>query len=113
MGSEEFIEQLRQQDELREKLYQAMHLPELLQRVEKYYRLQPGQLGRRSKSKEVMMARDLFCHVAVRILKYHGPEVGSYLHSQRSAVSHAVRRGGVIVAESPDIVEELCSKLNV
>lgn len=43
----------------------------------------------------------------VRVLMYPGTEVGMCLNIRHSAVSHAVRRGGVIVAESPEIVDGL------
>ena len=107
LGGSEFIRQLRQDNDLREKLLQSMKLPELIQRVEKYFGLTPGQIGKRSRSAEVMTVRDLFCYVAERVLMCPGTEVGACLNIRRSAVSHAVRRGGVIFAETTALIEGL------
>jgi len=107
LGSGEFVDQLRQEDELREKLILGVKLPELMHRVETLFDLEPGQLGQRKRSIEVITARDVFCHVAVRILKYSGTEVGACINIKRSAASHAVRRGGNVIVNSPDIMESL------
>lgn len=107
LGSGDFVDQLRQEDELREKLILGVKLPELMRRVEIFFDLEPGQLSQRKRRTEVVTARDVFCHVAVRILKHPGTEVGACIYIKRSAVSHAVRRGGDFLASSPEIVGKL------
>jgi len=109
LGSGAFIERLRQERELHEKLVSGMKPPELMRRVERYYGLEAGRLGERSRNKNVVTARDVFCHIAVRILLSSGTEVGKLLGIRRSAVSHAVRRGGEIVTEQPELVKKIIS----
>lgn len=105
LGSGAFIEQLRREQELRDKLLSNMKLPELMRRVENCYGLPAGGLVRRSR--EWATARDVFCHLAVRFLSHSGTETGRLLNIGRSAVSHAVRRGGKIVADQPDLREKI------
>jgi chromosomal replication initiation ATPase DnaA len=71
-----FIERLRQERELREKLVSGVKPPELMRSVERYYGLEAGRLGERSRDKDVVTARDVFCQIAVRILLYSGTEFG-------------------------------------
>jgi putative transposase len=109
LGSGAFIERLRQERELRERLISGMKPPELMHRVERYYGLAAGRLRKRSRDKDVVTARDVFCHIAVRILLYSGTEVGNLLDIRRSAASHAVRRGGEILIEQPELVRRIMS----
>jgi putative transposase len=110
LGSGSFIEQLRYERELREKLLANMKLPELMQRVENHYGLQAGRLAEQSRNKETVAARDVFCHLSVRILFHSGAETGRFLNIGRSAASHAVRRGGKIVSEHPDLLDDILAQ---
>lgn len=107
LGSGRFVEELRQERKLRDKLVSGMKLPELMRRVERYYGLEAGRLRERTRDKELGAARDVFCHVAVRILLHPGSEVGKLLGIKRSAASHAVRRGGETIAERGELVREI------
>ncbi|MFO7761607.1 MAG: transposase [Thermodesulfobacteriota bacterium] len=109
LGSGAFTEQLRQEQGLRGRLAAGMKLPELMGRVEDYYGLEAGRLGERSRDKQVVKARDVFCHIAVRTLLYSAREAGSLVSIKRSAASHAVRRRGEILAGQPDAVEKILS----
>ena len=110
LGSGSFIEQLRYEQELREKLLANMKLPELMRRVENHYGLQAGRLAEQSRNKEIVAARDVFCHLAVRILFHSGTETGRFLNIGRSAASHAVRRGGKIVSEHPELLDGILAQ---
>jgi hypothetical protein len=107
LGSGSFVEQLRQEQDLREKLLANMKLPELMQRVESFYGLQSGRLKERSRNKDVVTARDVFCHIAVRILLYSGTNTGRFINIGRSAASHAVRRGRKIINDHPHLPEKI------
>ncbi len=112
LGSGEFVDGLRSQQRLREKMLPGILLPELLLRVARYYGLDSAVLRRRSKDLAVTTARDVFCCLAVRELRHSGTEVGGMLGIRRAAVSHAVRRGERRVQEVEGGVELLLQKLD-
>ncbi len=110
LGCGAFVEQLRKEQELRDKLIANMKLPELMTRVGNYYGITPDRLKEPGRSKEIIEARDVFCHIAVRVLLYPGTETGRFLHIGRSAASHAVRRGGKIIAKDRKMIGEIIQK---
>lgn len=97
LGSGDFVERLRRQAALQDKMMAGIQLPELAARVEKYFGLEKNGMKRRSKDKSVMAARDVYCYLAIRVLRYSGTNTGKTLNIHRSAVSHAVRRGERII----------------
>ena len=107
LGSGGFVERLRQDQDLQEKLSAGMMLPELLGRVAGYYGLEVEKIRQRSKDKAVMSARDVFCYIAVRILRNTGTHAGNALNIRRSAVSHAIKRGEDIVRNQTDLVDNI------
>lgn len=107
LGSGDFVEGLRREEALQQVMITGMQLPELACRVEQYFGCEKSSIKRRSKDKAVMTARDVYCYLAVRVLRYSGTEVGKILNIQRSAVSHAVRRGEGIV----DSIENMNEKI--
>jgi putative transposase len=107
LGSSNFIEQLRKDHVLQEKLTAGMMLPVLINRVGKYFGLETVRIKQRSKDKAVMTARDVFCYIAIRVLRHSGTNVGNVLNIHRSAVSHAVRRGEGISEKNNDLVDKI------
>jgi REP element-mobilizing transposase RayT len=110
LGGGSFVDQLRREEELQERLYSGMTLSELIDRVEKYFHTEPGLLDRRSRDPIHQKARDIFCAIAVKSLGYSGTEAGRILNIRRSAVSHAVRRGNILLAETPSSKDEIIGK---
>jgi len=109
LGSEDFVKRLRSEQALQEKMLRGMSLMELVNRVEKCYGLEKNSIKRRSKNREVVAARDVFCYLAVRLLRYNGPNVGEVLSIGRSAVAHAVRRGEHIIEGNDDLKSTILS----
>lgn len=107
LGGGDFIEGLRQEQVLREKLMAGMTLPELIGRVAAYFSLETKRIKQRSKDKTVQVARDVFCYIAVRVLHHSGTKVGNMINIHRSAVSHAVRRGELIVDSDNGLVDKI------
>jgi len=97
LGSEDFVEQLRSEKSLQQKMAMGLQLPELATRVEKYFGCEKNGIKLRSRDRSVAVARDIYCYLAVRVLQYTGTDVGRTLNIKRSAVSHAVRRGDKLV----------------
>lgn len=104
LGSGEFVRDLRKEPELHEKLMAGMLLPELRSLVARYYDLEKRGIEQRFQDERVKAARDIFCYIAVRFFGHSGTEVGKVLRVKRSAVSHAVRRGGLISSNEPELV---------
>jgi putative transposase len=107
LGSSDFVEQLRKDHVLQERLTAGMMLPVLINRVGKYFGLEKERIIQRSKDKTVMMARDVFCYIAIRVLRHSGTDVGNVLNINRSAVCHAVRRGEGISENNHDMVNKI------
>lgn len=99
LGSGAFVEELRRHEELQDKLRGGMSLDELLQRISRYFELEPKQVQQRSRDPQRCAARDLYCALAVRTLGRNGVDTGHMLGLQRSAVSHAVKRGEVLLGQ--------------
>jgi hypothetical protein len=110
LGSGAFVDKLRREKELREKLFSGMTLSELATRVEQYFLIKPDQLGLRRKNPTHQRARDIFCALAVRDLSFAGTVAGDKLNIRRAAVSHAVRRGTMVLAESPELRNEILGR---
>ncbi len=105
LGSGVFVERLRHEELLREKMMSGMSLPELAGRVEAFFNLEKNSIKRRSNNQEMKVARDVYCYMAVRILRYSGTHAGEILGIGRSAVSHAVRRGERIIEDNDNLID--------
>lgn len=112
LGSSDFVEKLRREKVLQEKLISGITLPELLVRVAEYYGFDVDRVRRRSIDATVMAARDVFCFIAVRILHHAGTNIAPFLNIKRSAVSHAVRRGEKVVTGQINLIMEIMGKVN-
>ena len=104
LGSAEFVETLRKDDQLRSKIETRVDLMTLTRLVADHFGIDPDQFFWRSRDPMRRNARDLFCYIAVRQLGYRGTQVGKILNLQRAAVSHAVKRGEVIARRKPERV---------
>ena len=101
LGSGAFVEQLRQEEDLKNHLQAGMPLAELEARVTGYFELAAGDIRKRSRNPQAARARDVFCYLAVRLLNFSGAECGRVLGIGRAAASHAVRRGESLVDAYP------------
>lgn len=70
LGSGEFVDRLRQREELREHLPVRLTLPELLNRIACHFEVWTGEIKSRSRDVQRCAARDVFCALAVRRLNY-------------------------------------------
>jgi hypothetical protein len=105
LGSADFVETLRQDDQLRGKIKTRVDLMTLAKQVSDHFDITSDQIFERSRDQIRRNARDLFCFIAVRRLGYRGTQVGKILNLQRAAVSHAVKRGELSARQEPEIVE--------
>ena len=110
LGLGEFVERLRQDEELRQRLPLRISLEELLQRVSEQVSLEPAKILRRSTTQAVSMARGLVSCLAVAELGYKGTEVGAFFGWTRSGTSKAVERGRQTLMENPGLVEAILGR---
>ncbi len=54
-----------------------------------------------------MAARDVYCYLAIWLMRHGGPNVGEILNIGRSAVAHAVRRGERIVESNENLIGKI------
>ena len=107
LGSGEFVERLRQDEELRERLRPAVSLEELVARVACRWGLEPRQVLRRSTARAVADARAVVSYLGVASLGHKGTTVGAVLGLSRSGTTKAVARGQRLLSESPDLANEV------
>jgi putative transposase len=107
LGSGEFVEYLRSDKNMHDKLAKSLPLDLLIERVAQYFSLEPDTLKRSGRFAQVVEARGAVCFFAVRELEYSGVTVGEALNMKRSGVCLAARRGEVFVLQNPGIREKV------
>jgi REP element-mobilizing transposase RayT len=93
LGCGDFVDSLKQDLKLREKMKRVVTLARLLTIVADALILDPDLVRRPSKSRAPAAARGLICHLATYELGYTGSDVGKFLHLGPTGVSLASRRG--------------------
>lgn len=107
LGSGEFVEYLRSDKKLHDKLSRQIPLETLLERVAECFGLAPGSLKRGGRTPQIVEARGVACYIAVRELEYSGVAVGEVLNMKRSGVCLAARRGEVFVLQNQGVKERV------
>jgi len=110
LGSGEFVEHLRQDKELYDKLPLTISLNKLIVRVAEFFGVESSALKRRSRLAQIVEARGAICFLAVREIGYSGVAVGQVLNMNRSGVCIAARRGEVLVQRNPVIKEKVLGR---
>jgi len=93
LGSGDFVDALRQEEQLRDKLPRPVSLSCLVAAVAEVLGLEPTAVRKPSKSRLPAAARGVICTLAIFEFGYSGTEVGRYLHLGSSGVSLAAKRG--------------------
>ncbi|MDZ4185382.1 MAG: transposase [Desulfuromonadales bacterium] len=97
LGGGDFVDSLKQDFNLRDKMRRVVTLAQLLAIVSAALTLDPDLIRRPSKSRAPAAARGIMCHLAIYELGYTGSEVGQFLHLGPTGVSLASRRGEKIL----------------
>jgi len=111
LGSGAFVETLRRDRDIRCLLPPKVSLVELQETVGALFAIKPEDILRRARKNSVSEARAVFCYLAIRKLGKSGAEIGRYLRMGSSAVSRAVRRGELILADKSSMRQKLEEKL--
>lgn len=97
LGGGDFVDSLKENFQLRDKMKSVVTLSQLLAVVSAALALDPDIVGKPSKSRGPATARGIICHLARYELCYTGNEVGKFLHLGPTGVSLAARRGEKIL----------------
>jgi REP element-mobilizing transposase RayT len=111
LGSGAFVDNLRHERGLKERISYKMSLTDLLGSIVELYGIEREDIRWRSRKTVVSEARAVFCYAAVRVLGVSGADAGKMLNIRRSAVSQAVRRGALLLQEATSINSKLESFL--
>lgn len=110
LGSGEFVDSLRQDVRLQERM-RRVTLPHLLEVVSAAMGVDSDSVRRPSKSRAPALVRGIICPLAIFEFGYRGSEVGRFLHLGSSGVSLAARRGEMLVKAEPAIFKQICSSI--
>jgi len=97
LGGGDFVDSLKENFKLRDKMKSIVTLTQLLAIVSEALTLDPDLIRKPSKSRVPAAARGIMCHLARYELGYTGSEVGKFLHLGPTGVSLASRRGEKIL----------------
>lgn len=93
LGNGNFVDSLKREEQLRDKMKSAVSLAQLLESVVSILGLEADSVRKPSKSRLPALARGIVCHLAIFEFGYLGSEVGKYLYLGSSGVSLAAKRG--------------------
>jgi hypothetical protein len=93
LGNGDFVDCLRQDEQLRDKMKNGASLKQLVAAVAMVLGLEVDSVRKPSKSRLPALARGIICHLAIFEFGYLGSEVGKYLYLGSSGVCLAAKRG--------------------
>jgi hypothetical protein len=93
LGNGDFVDSLKQDEQLRDKMQSAVSLKQLVEAVAMVLGLEADSVRKPSKSRLPALARGIICHLAIFEFGYLGSEVGKYLYLGSSGVCLAAKRG--------------------
>lgn len=112
LGGGDFVNCLKQECMLRDKMKSGISLPRLLEIVSTTLMLNPDLIRRPSKSRAPAAARAIICYLANFELGYTGSEVGKYLHLGPTGVSLASRRGEKTLKSDPMMLKKIMDSID-
>jgi chromosomal replication initiation ATPase DnaA len=103
LGNGDFINQLRKDKEISDRLPSILPLKELLERIARVFDMNPELLRQRSRKREFVEARNILSYLALREMRHNGAELARMLNVSRSAVCIAADRGKEAVKKNPTL----------
>jgi hypothetical protein len=103
LGNGDFIEQLRKDKEISDRLPSVLPLKELIERIARVFNMDPKDLRQRSRKRESVEGRSILSYFALREMMHNGAELGRMLNISRSAVCIAADRGKEVVRKNPTL----------
>lgn len=93
LGTGDFVDSLKQEEQLRDKMKSTVSLKQLVAAVAMVLGLKEDSVRKPSKSRLPALARGIICHLAIFEFSCLGSIVGKYLYLGSSGVSLAAKRG--------------------
>lgn len=112
LGGGDFVDGLKQDSSLREKMPRVVSLTQLLAIISAALKLDPELIRKPSKSRAPAAARGIICHLAIYELGYTGSEVGNFLHLGPTGVSLASRRGEKLLKDAPVLFQSILGAID-
>ena len=106
LGGGQFVEQVLNASSLVQNSHR-MPFSELVQRVADFLQISPATLLAPCKERNVVRAKAVICHVAVRRLRIKGVDIAATLGYSSTAVTHVAKRGEAILAADRDLERKL------
>ncbi|WP_232278976.1 transposase [Geotalea uraniireducens] len=100
LGRAEFVEQLKQEKEVSERLDLRMPLAQLVTLVAEVADVEPEALGQRRRGALISDAKSIICYLAARRIGYSGETVAKALGITRSGVCRGASRGAALLAQN-------------
>jgi hypothetical protein len=107
LGSGNFVDGLKQEEMLRDKMKSTFTIAHLLAVVANALGLVPDTVRKPSKSRMPALARGIICHLAIFEFGYSGSEVGKHLYLGSSGVSLAAKRGEKFLNVNLEIMKQI------
>ena len=112
LGGGDFVDALKQESTLRDRMKRVISLPQLLEIVSASLKLDPALVRRPSKSRAPAAARGIICHLAIFELGYTGSEIGKVLHLGPTGVSLASKRGEKRLKSDPVLFKRIMGSID-
>src|ERR1039457_12150 len=102
LGSGEFVEQLKQEKEIAERLEVRMPLAQLVSLIAEIASVESEALRQRGRKTMVADAKNIICYLTARRAGYSGEIIAKALGITRSGVCRGATRGAELVAQNRD-----------
>lgn len=112
LGGGVFVDGLKQECALRDKMKNVVALIRLVEIVAVALSLEPDAVRRPCKSRTPATARGIICHLAIYEFGYTGSEVGKILHLGPTGVSLASRRGEKVLKSEPLLLQKIMASID-
>jgi len=113
LGSGEFVEELKRNEGLADRLPALMPVKEVIERLAGFFEIEVDDLRKRVKEKRAVEARNMISYFAVREMGHNGAEVAKLLNVTRSAVSVAAGRGEQFVRNHRPLLAQIKKILTI
>jgi len=100
LGSSDFVERLKQEKEVAERLDARIPLTQLIKSVAECAGIEPQELCQRGRKTMVSDIKSIICFLAARRIGYSGEIIAKALGITRSGVCRAASRGAALVAQN-------------
>jgi len=112
LGGGDFVEHLRQEKEIAERLVPVVALSDLIRLVSSIAGVETETLSQRRRIKSVSEAKAVICYFSVRVLRCSGETVARALGESRSGVFRGTLRGEKLVQAYPALWESVWMLVN-